>query len=130
MHALFSVTFICIKDWKGVPKPQYNFHLKDVVDGDADDEEDHRTAERSSNRKNDIRIYRYENYTRWKVSTWLEICTGSKVLFEIFTLFCLSKARMVKWFEITGYMVVAVLPDGSKVKYAKGVPLALYARQV
>lgn len=64
MHGLCSVTFIGIKDWKGAPKPQHDLHLKDVVEGGADDEEDHHTTEHSSNRKNDIGIYREENDSR------------------------------------------------------------------
>lgn len=132
LHGLGSVTFIRIKDWKGAPKPQHNLHLKDVVDGDADDEEHPHTTEHSSNRKNDIGIYRYEEDTMRtsSASACLPRFTGSKVLFEIFPLFQPSRARMANWFEISGYVVVAVLPDGSKVKYAKGAPLALYARQV
>lgn len=121
LYSLCNVTFIRIKDWKGAPKPQHNLHLIDVVDADADDEKDHHTTEHSPDRKNDVGIYRYENHTTRTclASTYLESFTGSKVLFEIFTLF-----------QPYNYVVVAVLPDGSKVKYAKGFPLALYTLQV
>lgn len=52
-----SVTFICIKDWKGAPEPQHNLHFKDVVDADTDDEEDEHTAEANPNRKNVVGIF-------------------------------------------------------------------------
>lgn len=103
VHGLFSVTFIWIKDWKSAPKPQHNLHLEGVVDGDADDEEDQHSAEHSPNRKNHIGIYRYESDTR-KTSLahgCLQSFTGSKVLFEMCTLFQPSRAGAVKWFEIT-----------------------------
>lgn len=120
LHTVYiqCITFIHIKDCKGAPEPQHNLHLKNVVDGDADDEEEHRATEEGSNRNKEIGICRCGNDTRRTslVHLYLESFTGSEVLFKIFALFQLSRARMVQWFELTGYVVVAVLPDGFKVK--------------
>lgn len=58
------ITFINIKDCKGAPEPQHNLHLKNVVDGDADDEEEHHATEEGSNRNKKIGICRCENDTR------------------------------------------------------------------
>lgn len=52
----WSITFICIQNWKGSPKPQRNVNPKGVVDDDADNEENGRTSKNKSNGKDDVWI--------------------------------------------------------------------------
>lgn len=62
-HLLWTITFICVEDWKLSPEPQHNVHLKEVVDDDADDKENYHTTKHESNGKYDVGICRDEHHT-------------------------------------------------------------------